>query len=151
MKQIILVILLFMALMFNTKAQAKQEKIRELFLLMQTDKLMVSMVDNMSALYQNKASFNGNAKKDSVFRAFVKEETIAMSKRMFEKDMVDIYDKYFTTAEIQNYIDFYKSPEGKKLLEVIPAIQKEIMTNMITHEMPLLQEKFKKKTEELQN
>jgi len=76
------------------------------------------------------------------------EETKALSKKLINEDMVTIYDKYFTESEIQKFIDFYLSPEGKKLIEATPNMQNEIMAIMATKYMPELTTKFKNKLEE---
>jgi uncharacterized protein len=84
-----------------------------------------------------------------VFMAYAIDETKALVKKMINEDVVQIYDKYFTDKEIQKYLDFYKTPEGKKMLDMTPAIQTDLMTVMMNKYMPELQEKFKKKLEEL--
>lgn len=151
MKRIILLTTLLGLMTFHLSAQIKQEKIKELLQLMNSEQLISAMNDNITTIFKASGSRLSDPIKDSVFRAYVKEETIAMSKRMLEKDMVGIYDEYFTIAEIQKYIDFYKSPEGKKMIGAMPGIQKDIMTNTMSRDMPELQAKFKKKLEELQN
>ncbi|UTF58843.1 DUF2059 domain-containing protein [Gilvimarinus sp. DA14] len=40
-------------------------------------------------------------------------------------DMVVIYKKYFTDAEIEKLIEFYSSPVGKKAIEVMPQLFQE--------------------------
>jgi hypothetical protein len=46
-----------------------------------------------------------------------------------QADMIDYYDKYFTQKEINNYIRFYKSPSGQKLINTTPLIMKEMMSS----------------------
>ncbi|MDR2842638.1 MAG: DUF2059 domain-containing protein [Spirochaetaceae bacterium] len=40
---------------------------------------------------------------------------------------IPVYDKYYTHEEIKALIKFYKSPLGKKVVEVSPAITMEAM------------------------
>lgn len=151
MKRVILIIACFGFLTLHLSAQSKKEKITELLALMNSDKTVNAMVDNMTRMFPAKASNTNDIRKDSIYKAYVKEEMIAYSKKMYGKDMVDIYDKNFSIEEIQKYIDFYRTPEGQKFLSAMPGIQKDIMANMMTKDMPELQAKFKKKLEELQN
>lgn len=151
MKRIFLVTALLVFSICNLPAQTKKEKIKELFQLMHTDSMMTSILDNMTMI-QNKAftkAFTSNSKRDSLYRSFVKEETMAMVKEMNDKFVVEAYDKYFTTEEIQKYIDFYRSPAGQKMVNLMPQIHKDLMTQMATEYMTGLQAKFKKKLEEL--
>ncbi len=41
--------------------------------------------------------------------------------------LVPIYDKYFTEKELQELINFYQSPTGRKLIEVMPLIMEDSM------------------------
>jgi hypothetical protein len=155
MKKIIMLSLLIGSLSFNASAQTKKEKIVQLLDLMQSDKMINSMFDNVSNMFKKQASGlkdAQDAKNDSiqeVFMKYVMEETKALTKRLINEDMVEIYDKYFTDKEIQKYIDFYKTPEGKKFLDQMPNIQTDMMNTLMGKYLPELQEKFKKKLEEL--
>jgi hypothetical protein len=40
---------------------------------------------------------------------------------------VPIYDKYYTETDIDQLIEFYKSPVGKKMIEVQPQLTQESM------------------------
>ncbi len=48
-------------------------------------------------------------------------------KKAFDVDqlieaLIPIYDKRFTEEELQAYINFYSSPEGKKLIQTLPVL-----------------------------
>ena len=136
----------------NLSAQEKNGKIIQLFELMRTEKRVNSMVDNMSAIFNQKSSELKNTQNDSIktiYRTYVMDETKAFTKKLLNEDMVELYDKYFTIEEIQKFIDFYNTPEAKKLLDVTPNIQEDLMTNVRNKYLPDLREKFKKKFEEL--
>jgi len=151
MKKIILLSSLIVFMSFNVSAQNKKDKIIKLFELMKTDKMMDSMVDNISNMFANKNTGLKDAKNDSIqkeYMNYVMEETKTLSKKLINEDMVTLYDKYFTEPEIQKFINFYLSPEGKKLIEATPNMQNDIMAIMATKYMPELTTKFKNKLEE---
>lgn len=152
MKKVILFTSLLVFLSFNVSAQTKKDKIVQLFALMNTDKMMNSMVDNMSSMFTGQNQQLQNSKSDSIQRvyiAFVMKETKAFGKKLIDDDMVTVYDKCFTEQEIEKYINFYNTPEGKKLIEQTPTIQKDVMATVMTKYMPDLQTKFKNKLDEL--
>lgn len=43
------------------------------------------------------------------------------------KQLIPIYDKYYTLEELKAIIDFYRSAPGKKLVEATPQIMKEAL------------------------
>lgn len=49
--------------------------------------------------------------------------------RLVEDLSTDLYDKYFTEPELKDLIVFYKSPTGKKAIEVMPKMFAESMSN----------------------
>jgi len=152
MKKVFLFSLLVIFMSFNLSAQTKKDKIIQLFGLMNSDKMINAVVDNMSKMFQYPSAEQNNAKKDSIqaeYLSYVKSETKAFSKKLINEDMVNIYDKYFTEQDILKYIDFYNSPEGKKFIEQSPNIQKDLMTNIINNYLPDLKNKFRNKLDEL--
>jgi uncharacterized protein len=152
MKKVLLLSILIVFMSFNLSALTKKDKIIQLFGLMNSDKMINNMVDNMSKMFQNQSSELKNAMNDSIqqkYFSYVFSETKEFSKKLFNEDMVTIYDKYFTETEIQKYIDFYNSPEGKKFVEQSPSVQNDLMTNVINNYLPDLKIKFKNKLDEL--
>lgn len=77
------------------------------------------------------------------------EEMKELSRKLNDVELVNIYDKHFTHGEIQDLIEFYESPTGKKILEKNPEITKELMSSMMTKYMPEIQKNLNKKLEEL--
>jgi len=141
------VILAFITL--NLSAQSKKEKITELFKLMKTEQTMNATLDNMSRMFKQVKPAGTDAKKDSLFNAYVTTEMIDFARKVNEVEMIDLYDKYFTIGDIQKYIDFYRTAEGQKMLDLMPAIQTDLMNVMMSKHLPELQAKFKKKIEGL--
>lgn len=63
-----------------------------------------------------------------------------------------VYYKYFTEDEIKDMIAFYKSPTGKKSIEVMPKLFSDSMTRTAEVLMPKLRQIIKEITdEELKN
>ncbi len=79
MKKSILLAISFAFLVLNLSAQAKKEKIVELLALMNTDKMVNAMVDNMTKMVPTKFLSITDARKDSLYKAYVKEETVALT------------------------------------------------------------------------
>jgi hypothetical protein len=144
----LLIVLFFAGLSLSASAQASHEKTLELFRVMNIDKTMSAVTDNMMAMFAKGTGTAANDKVSKEYMAYVSSEIKLFSTRM-TNNMVPIYEAYFTADEIQKYIDFYSTPEGKKLIESGPILQKQMMGNLMTKELPELQAKFKKKLEEL--
>ncbi|WP_207533285.1 DUF2059 domain-containing protein [Desertivirga arenae] len=147
--------LVFIAIAFSDSyAQSKKESIKELFHLMQTDSLMdktfsailPSIKQSMEAQAPNAAA------REKSTQAFTTVMTIAkdICKRMINEDMVDIYDRNFSEDEIREFTAFYRTPAGQKMLQVLPEIQKEIMTLMMQKYMPEMQTRIKAEMEKIQ-
>ena len=150
MKKLILLVCFVAFTSLNLFAQSKTDKIKELFKLMKTGETMASTIDNMTRMFEREPANRAGSKKDSLFKAYVKQEMFAFSKKIQDKDMVELYDKYFTMNDIQQYINFYNTPEGQKLIDSLPVLQNSLMTNMMKDDLPALQAKFKKKLDELE-
>ncbi|MFN6067013.1 MAG: DUF2059 domain-containing protein, partial [Pseudanabaena sp.] len=48
--------------------------------------------------------------------------------QLIEQVSYPIYDKYFTESELRDIIGFYKSPTGKKAINVLPQIMVDSMS-----------------------
>ncbi|WP_026898735.1 DUF2059 domain-containing protein [Daejeonella oryzae] len=151
MNKLILLTSLFTFTIMNLSAQSKTDKIKELLKLTNSEKSMKSTMDNMTRMFEQNPSAAKATKKDSLFKKYVKEEMTAFAKKIQEKDMVELYDQYFTLSDIQKFISFYNTAEGQKFLDLMPVIQSTLMTNMLKDDLPAMQAKFKKKLEELEN
>lgn len=54
------------------------------------------------------------------------------------------FDKYFTESELKELIAFYKSPAGRKTIELMPVLLTELMTKMNETLVPKIQEEIDK-------
>lgn len=152
MKKTVLLTIVLGLFSISSFAQASNEKVIELFKLMKTDKMMDAMMDNMMVIMKKQGEMLKNNAGDKVYNeymTYVTDEGKLLMKKVLNVDMVALYSKYFTSAEIQSYIDFYSTPAGIKMLDMTPAIQKEFMMSFIANDLPAFQAKFKTKLEEL--
>lgn len=135
----------------NSYSQTKQESIKELFHLMKQDSLIDKMFTSMtqSMLSQiNDSTARANSKE---MMNSTRQTVLEISKKIINEDVVVLYDKYFSQNEINDFIAFYKSPSGQKLINVTPDIQKDMMMVMMQKYMPEIQKSFKAKSEEIKN
>jgi len=74
--------------------------------------------------------------------------------QMVEDLSARIFDKYFTESELKEWVAFYKSPLGKKTIELMPTIYAESMAKISDSVLPSLQTEMSKviteETERLQ-
>ncbi len=148
LKKSILSLALFTIIITNGFSQTKQEAIKDLFHLMKTDAMIDKTFNSIIPIMvqQVKAKNGYNQKKvDEVLKTsmnIVKE----VSKTMINTDLVELYDKYFTEEEIQQFTAFHKTPTGQKVVDVLPDLQKEMMTIMMTKYMPEMRNKIMEAT-----
>ena len=56
----------------------------------------------------------------------------------------ELYDKYFTEQEIDEILNFYKTPAGKKVIEETPKITKELFTDLMQNYYPDMVKRLEK-------
>lgn len=146
MKKILLVLLFCIPVLLNCQAQTKQENIKVLFQLMQTDSVVEKMMNSMIPVMMKSIPQAQDSTSKSQLDATMKKMTQVMmtiTKRLLNEDMVGLYDKYFTEIEIKDLVSFYKSPAGKKMVAVSPELNKEMMMVLITKYFPEMQQMLK--------
>jgi hypothetical protein len=147
----------------DTISPAKRELIKELLSLTggqkNTEAILNSMLDqnerNLPALLSQTASKNLNltASEQVAFQEKLRESMIRASKRFrelfqqrvnFVQLMEDISfslnDKYFSESELRDLVEFYKSPTGKKTIEILPQLLTESMTKTSEVLLPKVQQ-----------
>ena len=155
MKKVILASFFCLFITANSQAQTKQASIKELFHVMQTDsiieKTFSSIVPSILAQMPNVPNDAASkAKADKVMEGVMKIAKDICTK-MINEDMVVIYDKYFTQAEIDDYIRFYKSASGQKFTKMTPAIQADLMNVMMQKYIPEMSKSIATSVEEMKN
>lgn len=152
MKKIFLIALLCVFAGLTSNAQDKKAEIKKLLNLMSSEKMMEQMMGNMMNIMKQQAaskdqSAESKQKAEKMF-SYITEEAGAMMKKVIDEDMVDIYAKKFTEQEIKDFIAFYESPSGKKMLTELPAVTNEVMSVMMQKHFPAFQEKIKKRMQD---
>ena len=113
---------------------ASKEDVRKLFDLMSSKEQVRQMMEQM---FQQMRTMNREQMKKR--HPDVSEEEIARLDRQSEdliknfplddmlNDMIPVYQKHFTKADIDGLTAFYSSPTGQKFLHEIPAVTGETM------------------------
>ena len=162
MKQIIysLTFLFSLALQGQAQSQTKKEKIKSLFIEMHQDSLMIktlegmtiSMTNQMAAIFKDSAYANTgidySAKLEKLMTKYMDQSKIN-ALRLLNEDMVDIYDKYFSDKEIDDFRKFYTSKSGQQLLNQMPNITRDLMAIMSTKYQSGFQQSLMKDIQEI--
>jgi hypothetical protein len=164
MRKLVLSATLLIALVSHGQTQnsSKEEKIKNLFALMHQDSLIIKTLDGMTSTMVNSMStmFNDTAYTNhgvsvSQFTQKLMEKSMEKTKetalKLLNGDMVDIYEKYFTIEEIEDFTTFYKSKSGQRMINQMPDITKDIMAVMGAKYKKDFQQTFMKDVEEITN
>ena len=106
----------------------KQKKIKELFQVMDIQET----TNEMSQMMLNDT---GNMKLSKNQKAAMQKEMQSMMDYVLNKQ-AELYDKHFTEQEIDDILNFYKTPAGKKIIEETPKITKELFTDLMENYYP---------------
>jgi|GEM_PF-1864413 len=132
MRKTIFLSIIVCAVFGNAIAQTtKKESIKQLFVLMNQDSLMQQTFANIPLFANNPLTTQiTDSTKLAKSKEVIKKVKQIMSELYpkIQADMIDYYDKYFTQEEINDYICFYSSAAGQKMIHVTPLIMKEMMT-----------------------
>jgi hypothetical protein len=97
----------------------KKENIRELLVLMGSEKLAMQSLDKMISIYKESMP--------QVAAEFWNEMKKELKASDFIDMMVPIYDKYYSDDDIVQLLAFYRSPIGQKVIGKTPVILEESM------------------------
>lgn len=155
MKKVILASIFCLFIQVNSHAQTKQASIKELFHVMQTDsiieKTFASIVPGMLSRMPNIPNDSAAlATRDKMMTGVMKIAKDICTK-MINEDMVLIYDKYFSQAEINDFTRFYKSASGQKFTKMTPTIQADLMNVMMQKYIPEMSKSIAASVEEMKN
>lgn len=139
MKKLLLVLFVSMTAFLTVQSQTKQENIKVLFQLMQTDSVVDKMMNSMIPMLLKSMPQPQDAAATDKMNAMMKKMSgvmMTITKRLLNEDMTVLYDKYFTEAEIKDLVAFYKSSAGKKMISVTPELNKEMVSILLTKYVP---------------
>ena len=106
----------------------KQKKIKELFQVMDIQ----AATNEMSEMILNDTDSMKLSKNQ---KAAMQKEMQSMMDYVLNKQ-AELYDKHFTEQEIDDILNFYKTPAGKKIIEETPKITKELFTDLMENYYP---------------
>jgi hypothetical protein len=130
----------------NDAAQAKgsEELALSLSKIMLTDEMYSQMLEQMSAgIVQSMASAGGRPPPD-----FAEKMGKVMREALPRGDLLQfnaqVYGSRFSDAELQQIIDFYKTPTGSKILREMPSVMRDVMLKvgaLLPQRLPALMKK----------
>jgi len=128
MRNAVLLLVLCVFVSSNSFSQTKQESIKELFQLMQKDSIidrtLTSMMPYLTKMTQRKDSTLTVTERNSLNSKLQLVKDISTKMQI---DEMALYDKYFSQKEILDLIAFYKTQAGRRLIEITPKIQNDLM------------------------
>lgn len=120
MKKILtLITLVVFALHVSAQTNAKREKIKTLLELSGSSKLGLQVGKTMIDAFKKNYT--------DVRAEFWEEVAKEINADDLIKLVIPIYEKYYSEEDIDQLINFYKSPIGKKMQEVTPLLTQESM------------------------
>lgn len=120
MKRILtLITLVVFALHVSAQTNTKREKIKTLLELSGSSKLGVQVAKTMIDAFKKNYT--------DVRAEFWEEVAKEISADDLIKLVIPIYEKYYSEEDIDQLINFYRSPIGKKMQEVTPLLTQESM------------------------
>ena len=130
MKKLFIITMLIFAINITgfSAETSKQKKIKELFQVMDIQ----AATNEMSQMMLNDT---GNMKLSKNQKAAMQKEMQSMMDYVLNKQ-AELYDKHFTEQEIDDILNFYKTPAGKKIIEETPKITKELFTDLMENYYP---------------
>jgi len=118
-KSLLILSFCILSLSVNAQNNSKTEKIKQLLELSGSGKMGIQVMDQMMSSFKSSYS----VVKQEFWEEFKKEINPDDIKNM----ILPIYEKYYTEADIDQLIVFYKSPIGKKMIQTMPLVMGESM------------------------
>ena len=130
MKKLFIIIMLIFSMSITgfSAETSKQKKIKELFQVMDVQ----ATTNEMSQMILNDT---GNMSLSKNQKAAMQKEMQSMMDYVLNKQ-AELYDRHFTEQEIDDILNFYKTPAGKKIIEETPKITKELFTDLMENYYP---------------
>ena len=159
MKKLILIISIFNSALFVSIAQTTpvaadkvpaDSSVKQLIALTHAEKITGRMFDNLSNMLSRQVSTKvTDTTKSRKLIAEIMDEIKSLSKQIMDEDMVAAYKKYYTADDVKELIKFYQSPVGEKVIATAASIQQDIFIALNSKYFPAIQEKFKKRIDEM--
>ena len=130
MKKLFIITMLIFAINITgfSAETSKQKKIKELFQVMDIQ----AATNEMSEMILNDTDSMKLSKNQ---KAAMQKEMQSMMDYVLNKQ-AELYDRHFTEQEIDDILNFYKTPAGKKIIEETPKITKELFTDLMENYYP---------------
>ena len=120
MKRILITCILCGLVAFGfSQSPSKVENIKKMLELSGAGKLGIQVAENMLTSFTKSLP--------DVPKEFWDDFKKQMNPEDINNLVIPVYDKYYTDSDIQQLIDFYQTPIGKKSISVAPQIMKESM------------------------
>lgn len=153
MKRLLTLTVLTLAFTFSSLAQDKLSDSKKLLGLMNSERMIEQIMDNMIPIYKEQAreqlqGEESNEKFDK-FMQVISKHTKDLSHRLVDEVMAALYEKYFTQDELKDLIKFYESSAGKKMIKATPDITRDMTNILVSEYLPEFQEKLMNELNEL--
>jgi uncharacterized protein len=120
MKKLTLIFSFCLVAIFAQAQQATEATVRELLAATGSANMGKQMMDNLFAQFRKDI-------KDSKANSFFEGMAAEINTNTLIEMIVPVYQKNYTEQELRAAIDFYKTPNGKKMLEKTPLVMQESM------------------------
>ncbi|WP_214073566.1 DUF2059 domain-containing protein [Mucilaginibacter sp. dw_454] len=153
-KTLLALSLMFVSFFSLGQSPSKRAKIKTLIELENEDQVIQKVMANFVQGFKAESKLTNNVRDKARYDAYISSlltDATASAKRIVEKELPIIYDKYYTEEDLVELIKFRRSPLGRKVSQTLPLIQADITRVMLTTEYPQLKEKLEKKIAEYQS
>jgi uncharacterized protein len=120
MKKLTLIFSFCLVAIFAQAQQATEATVRELLAATGSANMGKKMIDNIFAIFRKDM-------KDNKANSFFERMAAEVNTNTLTEMITPVYQKYYTEQELRAAIDFYKTPDGKKVLERSPLVVQESM------------------------
>lgn len=134
---------LCLSLSAHSQSSEKNQKIKRLFTIMQTDKMIDQSFDQIVAAQKANIKSLDKEKTEKIEKMMAHSKELA---KLMVNDLAGVYAQHYTEEDIEVLIRFYETPTGKKTIELQPLLVGEMMKLMQTKYMPMMMENLKELT-----
>ena len=148
LKRILLVLALSCPVAYAVDTPPSEASIKQLLAVTEVHKLLDSWVAQMDGLMKNamQQATQGQSVSPQIQKDIDKRvsETTSMFKEILDWNKLEpmyvrVYQKSFTQAEVDGMLAFYKTPAGQAVINKLPVVMQNTMTEMQTMMGPVMQ------------